>query len=319
MLAIALFMVARVAGLGSRLGSLLAVVTALEVALWMPEGIRDWTLAVLVGMAVFAGWDGEPGSSAIAGLTATVLIIVLGWIPGGNTAIILSGLGVVGFFRVRGSARHLIRLRRTATLRPGELPGGDVMIGGTLHQGKAISMPLGHELTDALWWAICVGDDYRATSGVVRLDTEAGTVLADLTRARFEITSERSKYDQLGQKDAVDALFDGPFATRERHEGDDVEKTPLARFEQRTHYSLHWLRAGDQVMLMGTPEWERAPAELAGYRDAPLVPMFRGRDVFMANKSVTAVKRDAIWNVIAWSAWTPVCAVVGGLQLANLV
>lgn len=82
-------------------------------------------------------------------------------------------------------------------------------------------------------------------------------------------------------------------------------------------YILSWLAPGDEVYVVGKPEWGRAPADMAGYRDAPLVPLFRGKNVFVSDGSAAEVARHAIYQMVAWTMWSVVVVAVATAHLTG--
>ena len=320
-IAILLHVATRVFRLGDRAQSLIWVVVALQIALWVPAGVRDWTLALLVAFVVLVSWGGDLATNGLASVVTGGVVLLLGQIPGGTSALILLAVGIIGFFQIRSGLRHTRRLARAAHLIPGELPTEEVMVGGRVPDEKGtVSPPLDHDL-ETVWWSVVVDDQHRASSGRLRIDSEAGTVLADLDRSQLALSGTRQALCKIEDRAALEALCERARAAAEERavwpqKQKDAEDTG---FEDTSHYSFYWLQPGDEVVLMGTPEWERAPADMAGYRDAPLVPLFRGAKVFMTDKSATKTWQDARFNVIAWSVWGPVCGVISVLQLSSLL
>ncbi len=328
--ALALYLLGRVLRRQGRLGGLVAVVLGLQVAIWVPADIRDWTLAIVMALAVWGGSEGAGNEGLFLGLLTGAFILIVGMLPGGTTAVILSILGIVGFVRSRASLQHLWRLRRARSLMPGERSARDVEIGGRVG-GRPVPAPMGHEIACS-WWAISV-DDKRATSGLLRLQSSAGTVLARLEDAEIDITEAHSKWTKCDDRDALEAIV-GPLDDLDGESGvsagtgagakgrgagaSAAGSRPGTDDGSEVYYTLTWLEPGTEVYVVGTPTWERAPADMGGYRDAPVVPVFTGKGVFLADKSAADARRDALFTMANWCAWGVVCGVVGGLQLAGV-
>lgn len=324
---VALMLVAASRRLGrpGSVASTVAVVLALEAALLVPHHVRDLILGITIVALVVAGARATPWTALVGALSMGMLMLVLSRIPGGNVAVVLAILALVGVFRIRAGLRLMARVRRAGALVPDERPAGDVQLGGKA-VGQPIPVPLDRGV-EAAWWAIESPEEREhVTSGPLRIASDAGTVMAELEGAALRMSNRHARFVRLeGQMDLQAVLGRGdrddkrPMGHDDRRDDGRAGQAAPPALKTDAYYSVYWLEPGADVYVVGTPSWERAPADVAGYRDAPLIPVFRGKHVYVADASADKAVKDAIWSLMAWSAWMPVCAALGGLQLASII
>ncbi len=230
-------------------GFLGVIVVAL---VWIPPRVSDWLLgagAILVVLATSRStvWVAAVGA-ALYGLHRVS--------PHGVFAAVAALMAAFTLLAALGYRDTLTRLSRGRELKPGERPEGDVEVTGRAVAQSNTFVP-GHEGRCAFW--VATADGAKRFSGEhVTLVTEAGPVRVRLADAVIDrITCSASLTDEA----ASDAARLVGFA-----DADAVKSL-----------EVRWVEADATMYVTGSPEWEPAPPECGGYRDSPMVPVFRKR------------------------------------------
>jgi len=220
---------------------------------WIPPRVSDWLLAAGALLAVLAA------SRSVAWIVA-VAVVLYGLrrvSPHGVFAAVVALMAVFTALAALGYRDTLARLSRGRELKPGERPDGDVEVTGHAMAQPNTFVP-GHEGRCA-FWVVTENDTKRFSGEYVTLATAAGPVRVRLADAVIDRITHAKSLTEEAASDAA-RLIGLPDA--------DAVKS----------LEVRWVEADTTMYVTGSPEWETAPVECGGYRDSPLVPVFRKRD-----------------------------------------
>lgn len=230
-------------------GFLGAIVVAL---VWIPPRVSDWLLAAGALLAVLAA----SRSTAWVLAVAAALYGLRRVSPHGVFAAVVALMAAFTALAALGYRDTLARLSRGRELKPGERPDGDVEVTGRAVAQSNTFVP-GHEGRCAFW--VASANDARRFSGeYVTLATEAGPVRVRLADAVIDRITHAESLTDDAASDAA-RLIGFPDA--------DAVKS----------LEVRWVEADATMYVTGEPDWETAPIECGGYRDSPVVPVFRKR------------------------------------------
>jgi len=211
-------------------------------------------------------------------------------------------LVAVGGLMMATAARLRIRRLRLAESM---VPGGvqrKVAIGGTV-RGRTVEPPPGVKVDDnAAWWVTSIGDDLFV-SGDLILEAEEGPVLVEGSELTYDFKASRQVWAQHADERALRVEFGMTEEEAQRR----VSWAQTASEDPNTEvsYSTHWLAKGEAVHVVGVPDWDRGPAELGGYRDAPTIPVFRNVSSrpHLVDRPIRQARNEARFDAVAWTVF----------------
>lgn len=262
----------------------------LAALVWCPPGVARWVVGAGFVLLAFGIWPG-PWSLAVS-----LAIVVGAWllVPGGVVVGVAGFLAFVCLLALWAYGETLGRMRRGAALEPGGRPSGDVAVTGAALAGCQ------HPRTGApcAGWIATTGDRRKHSQSVL-LRTDAGHARVDLEDAEAEWKRRKETY--TGEEAAAVARAAGLGDVT-----DDVE--------------LAWVEPGDLVYVIGSPAWEAAPGEGFGYRDTPMMPVFRTTPdarVLVADRGEAQVRAESQASVVQCLALAVCFGGVAALQWAS--
>lgn len=269
---------------------------ALLVALWLPQGFRDF---VLIAFAVMMGGLGGRGLAIAAGALTFGLAV---WVPGGTIVVLLGLCAILAYVSARQERGRLVSLMKAALLEPGEDKQIEVAV-----IGPATARGVRHPGTGepvAAWWARVVdarGERAHTASSEtpVTIETESGNALADLSTVEVSLTEVPSTTVSGDDARALAASFGCT----------DIGDLTV---------TISHIKPGASVFVKGVPVWE-ASREGGGYRDSPYVPVFRASEsnpLSFKPGTLDQLKRNIMYSIVMWGAWAIPCAGIAAIQIA---
>ena len=278
---------------GASIAIVILIMATLIGLVWIPP---DWRTTGFIGAGALLGLAGAGGAERFwaAVIFGGILWLTETLVPGGTSALILGVLAIVGYVRTRSSVLHLVRLTRAGNLAPNETPDREVELAGTV---AGPDRPIDGLDERAAAWKL----DQLCTDYIV-IETELGPVFAETATA--EVDGEVITLTKEQRKALLDAEGARP-EPRMKQLPKDVE--------------LQVFRAGSPAYVVGIPQWEPPPRGSTGYRDSPVVPVFRQRTsaappVYIANRSEQELRRESWWTLSTWAGWGLACGWVGAAQ-----
>jgi hypothetical protein len=150
-------------------------------------------------------------------------------------------------------------------------------------------------------WRAVRGSASSAGQTPFWVETPHGVALVEPGEARLEL-KRRVVQLEVGPSRRVMAAGKGTAAQAKAADEDAKVK-------------LSWLEEGGEVCVVGTPAWESVPDAAGGYRSSALVPVFRGQEVLVADRSEQELRRERLWELWAWAVWTVAAGLLLGIQL----
>ncbi len=303
-LTLCLFALARVLGLDDRGRGALRMGGIALVFLAVPRGSLPQPV-ISVGIAVAAivlfyllgAW--VPWLRGLAAVVAISTGVVLIWLFFSLALVVLCVIGAVvvchAYIRIR-------RLRLSDELSPDGVQRR-VAIGGVVSD-RTVAPPPGKSTLDKLaWWHANVGAG-GYVSGDLVLETRDGPIIVQGAGLSFDFdpphttypkhTSERAVVAELGAGDSAEPTTKQTVAAPTK---------PGEKTGELFSYQVRWLPPGASVHVIGVPDWDRGPPGFGGYRDAPLVPVFRKLSTtpHLVDRPLLRARREAYYDVIAFA------------------
>ncbi len=289
-------------------GFIFLLLVTLIPSVWAPQLARDIVLSL--GLAVVASFaaDSAFGKLVWATCFGGILFGLSRLVPGGATVIILIitliALAVFG----HEAWTHLRRLARAQTLRHDQTLKHEVEIGGTVRATAPPEVPPGFDASEVAAWYV-VGNQGLHGPSYAHLETETGSVLLEMATIQIEDASYRHTNVEAEDgsstataANAADPEHAGKPADAEEHKGGGADALDKADM-------LVVIEEGKDAYVIGKPTWVRAAEGIAGYRQAPMVPVFgEGCTVYLVSEA--EIDARTLWHLSLAIGFSAACGLV---------
>ncbi len=309
---VVLSLVGRRLGAERTLAGRITVGVALLLSLWVPQSARDIVLGFLFAfMMAFIAKTNPLMKGLIFLITAGIVGGLANLVPGGATVLVLPLIVLVGVLELKAQRKHRARIARAGLLEPNKDPGGEVVLSGTAEALKEVSLPETKQMAYSedlprgkaiAGWQLDISTEKQlAEPTQLAISTKMGLALVDLTTVQLSVNPSQERPLVTAEMTKV---------VRDR----DIDWDPLPG---KLTWYLRWIDIGQEVFVVGRPNWERAPEGEGTYRESPFVPVFRStaaKPAWLAGRSARAESIRSKWFVAQWAVWGVCCLVVAGAQ-----